>query len=112
MIKVNILGSTWKIRYQTIDQNKTLNTCDGYTDASVKTIVIRRYRKKEHEVVNINEIYMENIRHEIMHAFMFESGLWVNTNSSNAWSMNEEMIDWFAKQSPKIYKVYKKLEVI
>lgn len=51
------------------------------------------------------------LRHEIIHAFLFESGLWVNSNSVECWAMNEEMIDWIAIQYPKISKVFKKLDI-
>ena len=42
------------------------------------------------------------LRHEVIHAFLAESGLWSNSGSSDAWAMNEEMIDWLAMQWPKI----------
>ena len=52
------------------------------------------------------------LRHEILHAFLFESGLADSSNSADAWAVNEEMVDWFARQSPKIYKVYKELKLV
>lgn len=45
------------------------------------------------------------LRHEVLHAFLAESGLWSNSSDSQAWAMNEEMIDWIAMQWPKILKV-------
>lgn len=35
--------------------------------------------------------------HEVVHAFLFESGL-----SGNSWAANEEIVDWMAHQIPKI----------
>jgi uncharacterized membrane protein len=52
------------------------------------------------------------LRHEIIHAFLFESGLADDSNSADAWAVNEEMVDWFARQAPKIYKVYKELKLV
>ena len=44
----------------------------------------------------------KNLRHEIIHAFLFESGLAENSE----WAQNEEMVDWIAKQGPKLIKAW------
>ena len=44
----------------------------------------------------------KNHRHEIVHAFLFESGLAENSE----WAQNEEMVDWIAKQGPKLIKAW------
>lgn len=55
----------------------------------------------------------KTLRHEIIHAFLTESGLHGNTyNVDGGWAMNEEMVDWFAIQSPKIMRVFEELEVL
>lgn len=41
------------------------------------------------------------LRHEIIHAFLNESGLTSNSNGVDCWARNEEMIDWIAIQYPK-----------
>ncbi len=47
------------------------------------------------------------LRYEIMHAFLNESGLSDSSNQyGGAWAKNEEMVDWFAIQSPKIFLRY------
>jgi hypothetical protein len=43
---------------------------------------------------------------------MAESGLDGNGNSCDCWELNEEMVDWFAIQSPKIFKVFKELNIM
>ena len=48
----------------------------------------------------------------IIHAFLLESGLDSNSNSADSWAVNEEMVDWFAIQSPKIFKLFNKLELM
>ncbi len=50
------------------------------------------------------------LRHEIIHAFLNESGLTSSSNSVDGWARNEEMVDWIAIQYPKIGKVFQKLE--
>ena len=39
----------------------------------------------------------------MIHAFLHESGLAVNSD----WAQNEEMVDWFALQAPKLFKAFK-----
>jgi hypothetical protein len=52
----------------------------------------------------------ETIRHEIVHAFLNESGLgWNALPNERAWAKNEEMVDWIAIQFPKIAKVFREL---
>ena len=43
------------------------------------------------------------LRHEIIHAFAFESGL----ADDSAWAMDEEMTDWIAHQFPKMLAAFK-----
>ena len=48
------------------------------------------------------------LRHEIVHAFLHQSGLSENAGVyKSAWPGNEEMVDWFAIQGTKIYKAWK-----
>lgn len=54
----------------------------------------------------------KTMRHEIIHAFLFESGLWSNSGDVKAWACDEEMTDWIALQMPKILKVFKKCKCI
>ena len=44
------------------------------------------------------------IRHEIIHAFLYESGMKECSSATQSWVENEEMVDWFAIQIPKIVK--------
>ena len=50
---------------------------------------------------NLAEYKKVVIRHELIHAFLFESGL-----DAASWAMNEEMVDWFALQAPKLMKAF------
>ena len=40
--------------------------------------------------------------HELVHAFLYESGLSINSLSPSGWASNEEMTDWMAIQGPKL----------
>lgn len=61
---------------------------------------------------NLDEVKKRILRHELLHAFMYESGLWCNSFGVNIWAENEEMTDWFAIQSPKIFELYKDLNLL
>ena len=60
------------------------------------------------------EIYRKKtLRHEIIHAFLNESGLSDSSNQFDGeWAKNEEMVDWFAIQAPKIFSAFKKMNIL
>ncbi len=102
---VHILGSEWTILFGTESQFPNLNGNDGYTDSSIRCIIIDEMKDSENDVAAKKDMatYQKQvIRHEIIHAFMFESGLDSSSNSHEHWAMNEEMVDWMAIQLPKI----------
>lgn len=97
--KISILGREWKI------VTKKLPDADGKCNPGVHEIWIDG---------NINEAATSKnrvIRHEIIHAFMFESGLGYNFSPEDVVDVNETMVDWFAIQYPKIRKVFVELGI-
>lgn len=114
-MKVDILGTTYTILYRTKEEDKRLENIDGYCDYSTKTIVCFKRTEKDKEVMDLENLkFIDNriLRHEILHSFIYESGLWCNSYGITSWAENEEMTDWFAIQSPKIFEVYKKLNIL
>ena len=110
---INILGTPWKIVVLKNDEEPMFERerCDGLTLWNEHTIKILDTRSKEsykEMSQNFHDDYIKEVlRHEIVHAFFDESGLGASANRSpGAWPMNEEMIDWFANQGQKIYKVW------
>lgn len=99
---LTILGSPWKIRMGDRKTDKRLENLAGYTDVSIRTIVLAEPETDEFSLHDLHAEMQATIRHEIMHAFLFESGLWCDSSDSEHWAMNEEMIDWFALQLPKL----------
>lgn len=96
---VNILGSTWTVTPEEMKDNNY----DGLTDSSIKEIRIRL--DNVNEVGNFEALVKKQTRHEVIHAFLYESGLSFNSD----WAVNEELVDWIAIQFPKIAEVYEKL---
>lgn len=110
---VNILGAEWKIEYKTETEDSMFENANGYCDYTGRRIVVLAEPRKNDSMDDFKVEQQRIIRHEILHAFLCESGLIGNTYSvENGWAKNEEMVDWFAIQSPKIYKVYLELGLI
>lgn len=114
-MKVNILGTDYKI-YKNVSEIDELRIkhCYGFCDYCTKEIYISEDTIKEDDqtMKNLKEFENKVLRHEIIHAFFFESGLRENSNKQIAWAENEEMIDWIAIQFPKISKVFKELDIL
>ena len=112
---VIIMGELWHIKEGTEEEFPGLIGAGGYTDSSVRTIVIEAAITEcdnPQAKANLEEYKKTVIRHEIIHAFLYESGLEGNTNDSENWAQNEEMVDWIAIQFPKILKLLKLLDVL
>lgn len=107
---INILGETWKIEIHSEEEDPLLKNADGYCDWTVKTIVVEREISGN---LNSMEEYMKKVlRHEIIHAFLFESGLAECSGEAEAWALSESMVDWFARQGKKIYETWLSAEAI
>lgn len=110
---ISILGTEYTITVKKYDDDETFDrrTLAGYCDDMTKQIVVcdmTTYKGWEDEPKETAVLAQkETIRHEIVHAFLSESGL---SDCSSAvdgpWAKNEEMVDWFAFQGPKIYKAW------
>lgn len=111
---IKILGANYKIKYNVpVKNDRELYGSYGYCCFLDKMIVIGRLEdydgwENESEQMKTKRIN-ETLRHEILHAYLYESGLDGSSHKPDSWARNEEMIDWFAIQSPKIYKTYKQL---
>lgn len=112
-LKVNILGTEYaitKYNYKdlTIFEKKGIN---GYCDNTTKDIVICNmvtypgFEDETEEYCKLVE--KETLRHEIVHAFLNESGLRESSGKPvEGWATNEEMVDWIALQFPKMLKAF------
>lgn len=107
-MKIKILGSSWNIYYRSPKNDKGLERGDGYCDKTTKTIVVTT----ENGDLGDFKCYQKKVlRHEIIHAFMHESGLDCNWQHSE-WGHDETMIDWIAIQFPKLLQVFKEAKAI
>lgn len=100
---VMILGSKWTVRYVEMKDADI----DGETDYTSRTIRIRS--DNWYGLGDFTWLRDKQLRHEIIHAFMAESGLQGNFEHYQKYGHEETTVDWFAIQFPKILEVYKEL---
>lgn len=103
--EVTILGTTYRIRERSKEEDGNLESCDGYCDWSAKEIVVRR--EIEGTLGNMERYINKVLRHEITHAFLIESGLAESSGETEAWAMNETMVDWIARQGVKLMQAWR-----
>ena len=73
--------------------------------------MVVKLEDEENELDNYDVYLKSLVRHEVIHAFLFESGLHESWHH-NETGHDETIVDWFATQAPKIYKVFAELGVI
>ena len=104
---VDVLGTKYKIHFVPEDSEvMDSKHSDGFIDESTKEIYISIFKPDD---TSLNDLFYHQrqvIRHEIIHAFMFESGLAQCSCGVNAWAQNEEMIDYFARMHNKIHSAF------
>lgn len=108
---INILGTKYRLILDAPDELLP-EDADGAMDQSLKQIQVRVMEANRNTLQNLDEYRKKVIRHEITHAFLYESGLWNNSSNIQAWGYSEEITDWFAIQSPKILKVFQEVGCI
>lgn len=111
-MKVNILGTEFTVTFADEAERPKLKSCDGYMDFSIKEIVVGKFEPDESSIENLDEYTKKVLRHEIIHAFFYESGLHSSSGDIEAWATNEEMVDWIAIQFPKILKAFQECDCI
>lgn len=90
--KINILGQEYIIKYENTRTDEILKEADGECRWYKKEIVIDdELEPKEHKDFII--------RHEILHAFLAESGL-------RRYREDEDIINWIAWNFNKLQKVF------
>lgn len=109
---VNILGTEYTVVFKTEDEDDELRDANGICDPTSKRLTIISEPHHDDNVDDFKFIQAKTIRHEVVHAFMYESGLHYNSNMVVNWAMNEEMTDWIAIQAPKMVKVWQELEAL
>ena len=110
---VDVLGTQYTIEIKAYNDDQAFVKCniDGYCEHGTHRIVIgdlHTFPGWEDETEEYIEACMKHtLRHECVHAGYNESGLQDNSSVYDGpYAKNEEMIDWWAIQGPKIYKMW------
>lgn len=104
---VNVLGTEYRLEYQSILDNPKLKTLVGYCEQYSKKIIVSDFEEEKKDdmcVEDVEKLQKSTLRHEIIHAFLGESGL----RGNSEWAECEEMVDWFAIQHEKLHEAFKK----
>lgn len=117
--KINVLGTIYTV------ERKAYTECEefenfgwgAFCNEITKRIVIGKintFPNMQNESKEVCErMEKGSLRHEIIHAFFNESGLSASSIKCDcAWAKNEEMVDWIAIQSPKIFKLFNDLDLL
>ena len=97
-MSVDILGTKYNVRIRTEKEDPELKNLNGYCMTLSKTIAVE---DKRNNIAGEDDITKRTLRHEILHAFFYESGL----DNEAPWASSEEqLVDWIALQLPKIIK--------
>lgn len=119
MKSVKILGETYTIIKKKYDEEESFarSNISGFCDGWTKQIVycdMDTFKDWENEPDGTKRGYeKQTLRHEIVHAFLNESGLMECSETHDGpWAHHEEMVDWIASQGAKIYKAWEEAECL
>ena len=104
---IRILGVPYAFRMTTDKDDMALCDNNGYCDAYAKVIAIEREFHDNHPNSIKDPIAHQQTvkRHEVIHAYLFESGL-------TGYAENEELVSWIAWQFPKLIETFQEIGAI
>lgn len=104
---VEVLGVSYDIFESTESEDADLAGIEGYCDHTVHRIVINTFEPGDGIYEDLDAFRQRVVRHELIHAFLYESGL-----GEDSWADNEEIIDWIARQFPKMLEAFKRADAL
>ena len=108
---VQILGTLYAVCFD-VPEEKMPEGADGCMDQSTHMIKIAKIEASRESLQNLDSYKKKVLRHEIVHAFLYVSGLWNNSGDIRSWGQSEEIADWIAIQSPKIFRAFKDVDAL
>ena len=97
----DILGTTYTLHYN--DKICAKNDANGLAELYAKKIILSlRGYDDEHAFEKIEKYYQKVLRHELVHAFLFEMGFTEYTN-------DETLVDALAVKMPQIIELMKEV---
>ena len=106
---VNILGDPWRVRVCSAEVEPRLKDDAGFVDWTSHFIGIADPYESPGTIDNQIEFTKQVARHEIVHAFMYQSGLGEDWEHSGQ-GQDETTVDWIARQFHAMGKIIDKVE--
>ena len=111
-MKIDILGTKYNLQVVPKEKDAYFEECDGYCDYTTKKIVVEDCKSETVGDLEDNLFYLKQIkRHEIIHAFFFESGLGANWEHKQ-FGQEETTVDWIARQFPKMLEAFRAADAL
>lgn len=110
---VSVLGTEYRVFLDVpTSADDVLKRCSGYCDKTAHVIVVGE-KSEEANLIDWQMYAKQVLRHEIIHAFLFESGL----GGDSVWYVDgqehpEQMVDWLARQFPKLMAAFQKVNAL
>lgn len=106
-MNINILGTNYDFRETTEKDDPRLCGNSGYCDAYAKVIAVETdfNESAPHSIKDFGALKKKVRRHEIIHAFFFESGLY-------EFGENEQLVDWIAWHIPKMLEIFGQVQAL
>lgn len=104
--QLSILGAEYTLIQDASEETYPyLQGCDGYCDYYDKKIVLGCFTEENgYEHGDLEHLKRKVLRHEIIHALLYESGL-------SHIAEDEQIVDWLAIQFPKMNRIFEELEI-
>lgn len=109
---INVFGVEYKIFIDSEDDNPKIKDNHGYCETLAKELHFHEHLFKgfENDVMVLKDwdsYWKKVMRHELIHAMIYESGL----GDCCEWANNESLVDWISMQAPKMLEIFSKVKV-
>ncbi len=109
---VDILSQSYRVEFLAEDKDSKFEEVNGYVDHTIHLIRVALLQPTKDSVQGLDLYAKKVMRHEIVHAYLYESGLAESSFSVDNWATNEEMVDWIARQFPKMKRTMEALNCL
>lgn len=106
-IVVPVLGEQWVLQIVSKEKEPRFErlNCDGFCDWTTRQMIVRSFNKDDDfSVRDPRASMLHSIKHELVHAFMFASGLAADWEHKSEFGQEETVVDWIAWQMEKMAK--------
>lgn len=99
-MKINVLGTPYELVTANLPEDR-----DGECDRFRKVMTVRPDSELDGDAETKPEYRRAIIRHEIVHAFLFESGL-------SEYGCDEALVEWVALKMPQMVEAMQKAKAL